>query len=85
MILVDYDVPKFCNKCGRPFPWTKAKLDAARELVEFEDNLSASEKEMLKNSLDYIIAENPKTKVAAIKFKHTVANWDKRQQRHCVI
>ena len=48
-------------------------MDAARELIEFEDNLSVSEKELLRNSLDEIIAENPKTKVAAIKFKHTLA------------
>ena len=73
VLLVDYDVPKFCNKCGRPFPWTKAKLDAARELVEFEDKINTKEKELLKNSLDDIIAENPKTKVAAIKYKHTLA------------
>jgi hypothetical protein len=73
VLIIEYIVPKFCYKCGKPFPWTKAKLDAARELVEFEDRLTTKEKELLKNSLDDIIAENPKTKMAAIKFKHILA------------
>jgi hypothetical protein len=50
-----------------------ARLDAARELIEFEDKLTTKEKELLKNSLDDIIAENPKTEIAAIKFKHIMA------------
>jgi hypothetical protein len=54
-------------------PWTKAKLDAARELVEFGDKLPTKGKELLKNTLDDIIAENPKTEMAAIKFKHTMS------------
>jgi hypothetical protein len=54
-------------------PWTKAKLDAARQLVEFGDKLTTKGKELLKNTLDDIIAENPKTEMAAIKFKHTMA------------
>lgn len=73
VLITEYIVPKFCYKCGRPFPWTKAKIDAARELVEFEDKINTKEKELLKNSLDDIIAENPKTEMAAIKFKHIIA------------
>ena len=61
---------------GKPFPWTKAKLDAAREL-EFEDKLTAKEKELFKSSLDDIIAENPKTEMAAIKSKHIMAKVGK--------
>jgi hypothetical protein len=56
VVLANYEPPKFCYKCGKPFPWTKAKLDAVRELVEFEDKLTAKEKELFKNSLDDIIA-----------------------------
>jgi hypothetical protein len=73
VLITEYIVPKFCYKCGRPFPWTKAKLDAVRELVEFEEKITTKEKELLKNSLDDIIAENPKTEMAAIKFKHIMA------------
>jgi hypothetical protein len=73
VVLANYEPPKFCYKCGKPFPWTKAKLDAARELVDFEDKLTTKEKELLKNSLADIIAENPKTEMAAIKFKHILA------------
>ena len=39
-------------------PLDKSKLDAARELVEFEDKINTKEKEILKNSLDDIIEEN---------------------------
>ena len=70
VLIIGYIVPKFCYKCGRPFPWTKAKLDAVREFIEFEEKLTTKEKELLKNSLDDIIAENPKTEMAAIKLKH---------------
>jgi hypothetical protein len=73
VLITEYIVPKFCYECGRPFPWTQAKLDSARELVEFEDKINTKEKEILRNSLDDIIAENPKTEMSAIKFKHIMA------------
>ena len=61
-------------------PWTKAKLDAARELVEFGDKLTTKGKELLKNTLDDIIAENPKTEMAAINSNILWLQWDKRLQ-----
>jgi hypothetical protein len=46
---------------------------AVRELVDLECKLTTKEKELLKNSLDDIIAENPKTELDTIKFKHPLA------------
>ena len=67
--LLDFDAPNFCFACGKPFPWTESKLDATRELIEMESKLDDKDKEILKNSLDDIITENPKTRLAATKFK----------------
>ena len=69
----DSPVPAFCPDCGKPYPWTEAKLKAARELADELDNLSLEERETLKKSLDDIIRDTPQTAVAATRFKRLVA------------
>jgi hypothetical protein len=76
-----YIPPKFCNGCGKPFPWTELKLNAVKELVELEDNLDNKNKEILIKSFDDIISENPKTKVAAMKVKLLLAKAGKETAR----
>jgi len=66
-------VPSFCHACGKPYPWTAKKLDAARELAEETEGLEPDEVEKLKGSLDDLIRETPKTPVAAVRFKKLVA------------
>ncbi len=61
--------PNFCHKCGKPYPWTVKKLDAIREIADELEELSTEEKEKLKNSLDDIIVETPKSEVAGLRFK----------------
>jgi hypothetical protein len=73
----DFDAPKFCSACGKPFPWTESKLDATRKLIEIESKLDDEDKEILKNSLDDLITENPKTELAATKFKLIMAKVGK--------
>jgi hypothetical protein len=75
----DFDAPKFCSACGKPFPWTESKLDAIRELIDIEDKLDNKDKGILKNSLDDIITENPKTQLAATKFKLIMAKVGKER------
>ena len=67
----DLPLPSFCPDCGKPYPWTEAKLKAAKELVDELDNLSPQEREMMKKSLDDIIVmeDTPQTPVAATQFK----------------
>jgi hypothetical protein len=44
-----YTRPACCHACGKPYPWTTARLDAARELLEELDELSDDEREKLGN------------------------------------
>ena len=64
-----YDRPKFCDSCGHPYPWTTQQTNAAKELVDFTDNLTKEEKEDLKKSIDDIIKDNANTTVAQVKLK----------------
>lgn len=70
--LYEYVPPRFCHACGAMYPWTKIRLDAARELAD-ELTLSIEEKEMLKQSLQDIVQDTPRTRVAATRFKRLVA------------
>lgn len=61
-----YSVPLYCHNCGEPYPWTKSTLDAAAELIDEEMcELNAEEKSKFKASLPDIIAQTPKTTLAA--------------------
>jgi hypothetical protein len=67
--LQEYESPSFCHSCGKPFPWTLSKLEAAKELANEMDELSLEERERLKMSIDDLVASNPKTEVAAVRYK----------------
>ncbi len=71
-LMVDDDsfpTPLFCVHCGEPLPWTKGKLDAARELAMEQDGLTLEEQEQLAKSLDDLVRDTPRTAVAATRFK----------------
>lgn len=61
--------PAFCSSCGDPYPWTQAKLTAARELALELDELNDTERQALSRSLDDLIRDTPSTPVAANRFK----------------
>ena len=61
--------PSYCHACGKPYPWTALKLEAAKELVEELDGLDAEERQLLKQSLDDLVTDSPKTEVAGLRFK----------------
>jgi len=72
--ILDYTtLPSFCPECGKPYPWTEAKLKAAQDLADEVDNLSPEERSLLKKSLDDIVRDTPQTTVAATRFKRLVA------------
>jgi len=62
-----YSPPLFCYACGKPFPWTTAKLQAAQELSEELDELDASEKRILKENLPRISIDSPMAEPAAVR------------------
>jgi hypothetical protein len=61
--------PDYCPACGKPYPWTELKLHAARELINELDGLDENERKQLKQSLDDLITDSPKTEVAGLRFK----------------
>ncbi len=67
----------FCPECGKPYPWTEAKLKAAQEFSDMLVELSLEEREALKKSLDDIVRDTPQTPVAATRFKKLVAKAGK--------
>jgi hypothetical protein len=73
----DLPLPIFCPDCGKPYPWTEAKLKAALELSDELNNLSTEERNMLKKSLDDIVRDTPETTVAATRFKRLVTKAGK--------
>jgi hypothetical protein len=68
-----YFVPSFCDGCGRPYPWTEAKLQTARDLADELDELSPEDRERLKGSLEDLICNTSRTTVAATIFKKATA------------
>lgn len=69
----DYVAPAFCFNCGKPYPWTEVSLQAAKDLAQELDELSADERKILVASLDDLIRETPKTMLATTRFKKIVA------------
>ena len=70
---VKYNKPKYCEKCGHPFPWTKRQLDAAKELVELAEVLNANEKNELKTAISELVKDTPQAVVAQVKYQKYVA------------
>lgn len=65
----NYDRPSFCYKCGSPYPWTESALQAARDLAESLDGLDEQEVQELRRSLEDLVRDTPRTKVAETRFK----------------
>jgi len=62
------NTPSFCYNCGNPYPWTETRLQAAQDLINEIDELSEEEKEKFADSLPDVIADTPKTPLAATRF-----------------
>ncbi len=67
--LFSYNIPAYCYNCGQPYPWTLASLEAAQELADELELLSAEERQQLKNSFPDLMKDTPKTVLAEIRFK----------------
>ncbi len=68
-LVSDESIPFYCHNCGKPYPWTKMKLEAIEEIVELVDELNDEEKDIFKDSVRYIATDNPKTKVSVMRIK----------------
>lgn len=66
---VEINTPGFCHNCGKPYPWVGMNLNAARELADELDGLKPEEREALKDTLEDLIRDTPRTQVAVVRFK----------------
>ena len=62
-------LPAFCINCGSPYPWTQRAKESIQELIEFSDNLNATEKGDFIEILPALVVDTPKSPVAIIKCK----------------
>ena len=72
-----FAVPNFCHTCGKPYPWTKARLKDAKKLSGELDKLKDDERELLKKYLDDIIRDTPQAAIAATQFNRLIAKTGK--------
>ena len=63
----------YCRNCGKPYPWTEGQLEAASELVKEDEQLSDEDKATLTQSLPDLMADTPRTTLAATRFKRIVS------------
>lgn len=76
VIGVTFPIPAFCHTCGEPYPWTQAKIRAAKELAQLVDS-SPDDKKLLEASIDELVRDTPGATVAAVRFKGMVAKAGK--------
>lgn len=74
---VPFSAPAFCSNCGVPYPWTEKGLGAARELVSELEGLTEDEKALLGKDLNDIVADTPRTTVAATRWKKALSKASK--------
>jgi hypothetical protein len=67
----------YCQSCGRAFPWTEKQLLSAEELVSEDELLGADEKKQLAATFRDMTSENPRTTLAATRFKRLASKAGK--------
>jgi len=72
-IIPPYHEPAYCHNCGKAYPWTDSKMEAAKELIELDDRNSDAEKTALAADLSDLVRDTPRTQVAATRFRKFVA------------
>ena len=71
--VLPFPVPKFCRFCGKSYPWTQKRLNAAKELADELDELNEEDREKLKGSLEDLVQDGPRTELAATRIKKLAA------------
>jgi len=65
--------PRFCRKCGKPYPWTTRTLEAAKAYAHELQSLTGEERIQLALSLDDLVKDTPMAQVSAGRFKRLAA------------
>lgn len=70
LILSNYHPPAHCENCGGAFPWTIARIAAAKELARELTDLTSEEQEKLAAAVDDLVVQSPRTALAENRFKN---------------
>jgi hypothetical protein len=68
-----YTPPNHCHNCGAAFPWTQAKIEAAKEHAGEINGLDDGEKAQLQGAIVDLAAGGARTELAASRFKRLMA------------
>lgn len=64
----DYNKPNYCSSCGKAYPWTLRRTEAAKKLILLSERLSDSEKKELNDIVSDLVTFTPNTSVAQATF-----------------
>lgn len=64
VVNIKYVTPKYCPNCGSPYPWTSAAIEATKIMLEESEEINATYRDRLIESLPDIVSETPKTSLA---------------------
>jgi hypothetical protein len=67
-------VPSYCYECGKPYPWTVEKLEAAKSLAEDFEEVSPEDRVKLKTAIEDVAAGGPKAEAGAARIKKMLGN-----------
>ncbi|MEP7082463.1 MAG: DUF2321 domain-containing protein [Chloroflexota bacterium] len=67
-----YDRPAYCIRCGGAFPWQAAAIRAAQEVADEITGLDPEERERLKEALEDISTDSPRTELGASRVRSVV-------------
>lgn len=62
------DIPAYCYKCGKSFPWTEEQLKTAENIINMLDDLTDEQKKQLIDFIPDIVIETPRSKYAALVY-----------------
>jgi hypothetical protein len=65
---IRYDVPSYCQGCGKPYPWTATAMAEWRALAEMAEVVD-SERKQLSEAIDDVVKDSPKTNRAVLIIK----------------
>jgi hypothetical protein len=72
VVTSDKKPDNYCWNCGKPYPWTEKCLQAAEELIREDESLGTEDKNRLAAALPDMTSENPRTTLAATRFKRII-------------
>ena len=71
-LVKNYNVPSYCQFCGKPYPWTQSIIDTATEIVKEDELLTEEQTQQLCSCFPDLLSSTPKTQLALIRYKKIV-------------